>query len=264
MRKWVIYCAGNSEYILSENKEPIKMLKSFQKHFGSELDYVYFTDINENRIDEVEQLCIDNNIKLVKGDCKKNYNQYTDIQFTQKGEKGRWPDAMYWYCDGPEYLKSNYDYAIKCDGDMLCNSHFELSELESDLAISIAEAPNWYDPFDKHSPNAGFQIINISEYVEQNISSLFKQASKQITRFNSDTPALDYFVGSNQIIVSYLSSDYNYLLFDVDEVNSLKLEDVSTVKIFHFVDSKPHSLNEKMKGSIKEYFSKIYLKNEKI
>jgi hypothetical protein len=259
MGKWVVYCAGNSEYILSENKEPIKMLKSFRNHFGNELDYVYFTDKNEERLDEVEKLCIDNDIKLITGDCKKNYKDYTDIQFTQSGGIGRWPDAMYWYCDAPGYLKNLYEFAIKCDGDMLCNSHFELSELESDLAISIAEAPNWYDPFDKHSPNAGFQIINIPEYVEQNISSLFKQASKQITRFNSDTPALDYFVGSNQIIVSYLSSDYNYLLFDVDEVNSLKLEDISTVKIFHFVDSKPHSLNEKMKGSIKEYFSKIYL-----
>ena len=166
---------------------------------------------------------------------------------------------MYWYCDGPEYLKSNYDYAIKCDGDILCNSHFDLLELESDLAISIAEAPEWYEPFDKHSPNAGFQIINISEYLDQNISSLFREASKQIKRFNSDTPALDYFVGSNTIIVTYLSSDYNYLLFDVDAVNNLKLENVSNVKIFHFVDSKPHDLNEKMKGSIKEYFSKIYL-----
>jgi len=259
MEKWVVYCAGNSEYILSENREPIRMLKSFQNHFGNELDYVYFTDKNEERIDEVEKLCIDNGIKLITGDCKKNYKDYTDIQFTQSGGMGRWPDAMYWYCDAPEYLKNLYQFAIKCDGDMLCNSHFNLLELQSDLAISIAEPPSWYDPFDKHSANAGFQIINISEYVEQNISSLFKQASKQITRFNSDTPALDYFVGSNAIIVTYLSSDYNYLLFDVDRVNELKLEDVSTVKIFHFVDSKPHSLNQKMIGSIKEYFSKIYL-----
>jgi hypothetical protein len=36
---------------------------------------------------------------------------------------------MYWYCDGPEYLKSNYDYAIKCDGDMLCNSHFLIDNI---------------------------------------------------------------------------------------------------------------------------------------
>jgi hypothetical protein len=88
---------------------------------------------------------------------------------------------------------------------------------------------------------------------------LFREASKQIKRFNSDTPALEYFVGSTHIIVSYLSSDYNYLLFDVNSVNNLKLEDVSNVKIFHFVDSKPHSLNSNMIGSIKEYFSKIYL-----
>ncbi len=259
MGKWVVYCAGNSNYILSENKEPIRMLKSFKKYFGNELDYVYFTDVNEDRLDEVEKLCKDNGITLVKGDCKKNYKDYTDIQFTGNGQEGRWPDAMYWYCDAPEYLKSNYDYAIKCDGDMMCNSHFDLLILESDLPISIADAPKWYDPFDKYSANAGFQIINISQYLEENISSLFREAAKQIKRFNSDTPALDYFVGSNQIFVTYLSSDYNYLLFDVDEVNNLKLEDVSTVKIFHFVDSKPHSLNPKMIGSIKEYFSKIYL-----
>ena len=259
MGKWVVYCAGNSEYILSENKEPIRMLKSFQKYFKEELDYVYFTDINEERIDEVQKLCDDNNIKLVKGDCKKNYNQYSDVQYIESGQKGRWPDAMYWYCDAPEYLKESYDYAIKCDGDMMCNSHFALLELESDLAISIAEAPNWYDPFDKYSANAGFQIINTHQYVNEKISSLFREASKQTRRFNSDTPALDYFVGSNQIFVTYLSSDYNYLLFDLDAVNELKLEDVSTVKIFHFVDSKPHNLNPKMSGSIKEYFSKIYL-----
>ncbi len=259
MRKWVVYCAGNSQYILSENKEPIRMLKSFQKHFGNELDYVYFTDSNEDRIDEVERLCADSGIKLVKGDCKKNYNQYRDVQYVDNGKEGRWPDAMYWYCDAPEYLKSNYDYAIKCDGDMLCNSHFDLSELESDLPITIADAPNWYDPFDKYSANAGFQILNIHQYLDENISHLFREASKQINRFNSDTPALDYFVGSNKIIVSYVSEDYNYLLFDVDEVNRLKLEDVSDVKIFHFVDSKPHSLNQNMIGSIKEYYSKIYL-----
>lgn len=259
MKKWVVYCAGNSEYILSENKEPILMLKSFQNYFGNEIDYVYFTDINEDRLDEVESLCNTNGIKLIKGNCKINYNQYSDLQYTTKGEKGRWPDAMYWYCDAPQYLESLYDFAIKCDGDMLCNSKFDLSELESGLPISIAEAPNWYEPFDKYSANAGFQILNISEYLNQKIYLLFRNASTQPIRFNSDTPALDHFVGSNQIIVSYLSSDYNYLLFDVDSVNNLKLEDVSTVKIFHFVDSKPHSLEPNMKGSIKEYFSKIYL-----
>ena len=259
MKKWVVYCAGNSEYILSEYKEPIKMLKSFQKYFKNQLDYVYFTDINENRIDEVEKICNENGIKLIKGDCKKNYNQYVDIEFINKGKKGRWPDAMYWYCDAPEYLREYYDYAIKCDGDMMCNSFFNLSELESNLPISIAKAPNWYDPFDKYSPNAGFQIINIHEYVNKNINSFFREASKHIEIFNSDTPALDYFVGSNQIQVTYLSSDYNYLLFDVNEVNQLELKEVSTVKIFHFVGSKPHNLDPKMKGSIKDYFSKIYL-----
>ena len=259
MGKWVVYCAGNSEYILSENKEPIRMLKSFQNHFGNELDYAYFTDINEERIDEVEKVCKDNGIKLVKGDCKKNYSNYADLEYIQRGQKARWPDAMYWYCDAPEYLTNSYEFAIKCDGDMLCNSKFDLNELESDLPISIADAPVWHDPFDKYSANAGFQIINISEYLNEEISLLFRDASNQITRFNSDTPALDYFVGSNKIIVNYLSSDYNYLLFDVDDVMNLKLDEVLDVKIFHFVDSKPHNLNPKMIHTIKEYFSKIYL-----
>ena len=259
MSKWVVYCAGNSEYILSENKEPIQMLKSFQKYFGDELDYVYFTDKNEERLDEVQSLCNRNNIKLITADCKKNYSSYQDLEFIQKGKKGRWPDAMYWYCDGPGYFNNVYDFAIKCDGDMLCNSKFDLTNLESEFPISIAEPPEWHDAFDKYSANAGFQIINIAEYVNENISSLFREASTQLYRFNSDTPALDYFVGSNKIIVSYLSSDYNYLLFDVDNVNNLKLNNVSDVKIFHFVDSKPHNLNPKMIGSIKEYFSKIYL-----
>ncbi len=257
--KWVVYCAGNSEYILSKNQEPILMLKSFQRHFGDELDYVYFTDINESRIDEIEKVCVNNGIKLVKGNCKVNYDQYSDIQYTQTGLNGRWPDAMYWYCDAPEYLEGLYDFAIKCDGDMLCNTKFDLTELESHLPISIAEAPDWYIPFDKHSPNAGFQILNLKEYEDSKINLLFREAAKQTATFNSDTPALDYFIGSNQIWAKRLSSEYNYLLFDVDEVNNLKLEEVSNVKIFHFVGSKPYNLDPKMEGSIKEYFSKIYL-----
>jgi hypothetical protein len=259
MGKWVVYCAGNSEYILSENKEPIRMLKSFQNHFDNEIDYVYFTDINENRLEEVEKMCKDNGIKLITASCKENYKEYTDLEYTKKGEKGRWPDAMYWYCDAPRNFINQYDFAIKCDGDILCNSKFSLSELETDLPITIADAPEWYTPFDKYSANAGFQIINVKEYVSEKIDILFREASKKPNTFNSDTPALDYFVGTNTIFVNYLSSDFNYLLFDVDEVNKLSLEDVSNVKLFHFVGSKPHSLDPKMKGSIKEYFSKIYL-----
>lgn len=259
MKKWVVYCAGNSEYILSENREPIKMLKSFQRIFNDELDYVYFTDKHEQRLDEVEKICNDNGIKLIKGDCKVNYNQYCDIEYRILNRKERWPDAMYWYCDAPDYLKDSYKYAIKCDGDMLCNSHFDLSKLETEFSILIADAPSWYDSFDKYSANAGFQIINIKKYTDLNINLLFRNASKNITVFNSDTPALDYFVGSNQISVNYVSSDYNYLLFDLEAVTKLKLEELSTVKIFHFVDTKPHNLNPKMINSVKEYFSKIYL-----
>ena len=188
---------------------------------------------------------------------KEYYNEYNDIEYIQQGKKERWPDAMYWYCEAPKYL--DYEFAIKCDGDMLCNCKFELSILESQTSISIAKSPEWYDAFDKYSANAGFQIINIYEYLKQDISSLFRDASHQKYRFNSDTPALDYFVGSRKIDVSYLSSEYNYLLFDIDTVNNLKLSDVSDVKIFHFVDSKPNNLDIKMINSIKQYFSNIYL-----
>ena len=257
MGKWVVYCAGNSEYILSENKEPIRMLKSFQKHFENELDYVYFTDKDEPNLDKVEAICNEHGIKLITGDCRDYYKDYKDIQYVQRGEKGRWPEAHYWYCEAPKYF--DYDFAIKCDGDMLCNSKFDLSMLESDMALSIAESPNWYNPFDKYCPNAGFQILNISEYINQNINLLLRDTSKDIMRFNGDTPALDYLVGSNKIIVSYVGSEYNYLLFDMDDVANLRLDEVSDIKIFHFVDSKPHSLNPKMIDTVKEYFSKIYL-----
>lgn len=260
MKRWAVYCGGNSAYILSENREPIRMLNSFKAHFGDKLDYIYFTDKDEPNLDVVQLICDSNDIKLIVGECKEHYNQYKDIEYLNANRKERWPDAHYWYCEAPEYFKDVYDFVLKCDGDMMCNSHFDLLGLEYDSPLSIAKAPDWYDAFDKYSANAGFQIINVQRYTEEKISSLFREASKQIGRFNSDTPALDYFVGSNQIIVTYVSSEYNYLLFDLGAVTQLKLEDVSTVKIFHFVDSKPHNLNPNMIGSIKEYFSKIYLK----
>jgi hypothetical protein len=257
MGKWVVYCAGNSEYILSENKEPIRMLKSFQKQFGDEIDYVYFTDKDEPNLDMVQTICNDNNIILITGECREFYKEYKDIQYINEGKKQRWPEAHYWYCEAPKYL--NYDFAIKCDGDMLCVSKFDLDSLESDMALTIAESPEWYDPFDKYCPNAGFQILNISEYKVQNINLLLRTASTQINKFNGDTPALNYLIGSNEIVVSYIGSEYNYLLFDIDIVNELELNNISNIHIVHFVDSKPYNLNQKMENSIKHHFSKIYL-----
>jgi hypothetical protein len=128
------------------------------------------------------------------------------------------------------------------------------------MALTIAESPQWYDPFDKYCPNAGFQILNISEYLNENINLLLRNTSTQIMQFNGDTPALNHLIGSNQIIVSYIGSEYNYLLFDTSDVLNLKLDNVSNVHIFHFVDSKPYNLNQKMENSIKNHFSKIYLK----
>jgi hypothetical protein len=40
------------------------------------------------------------------------------------------------------------------------------------------------------------------------------------------------------------------------------MDDLSTVNIIHFVESKPHNLNPQMKGSVKDILSKIYLKYE--
>lgn len=87
MKKWIVYCSGNSEYILSHNAEPIKMLKSFQHYFREELDYIYFTDCNEENLDQVKEICLKNNIKLYLGDCKPHYNQYKDIEYNDKGIK---------------------------------------------------------------------------------------------------------------------------------------------------------------------------------
>jgi hypothetical protein len=262
MKKWIVYGGGNSEYILSPNAEPIKMLKSFQSHFGEELDYVYFTDCNEKNLDQVKEICLKNNIKLYLGDCKPHYNQYKDIEYNDKGIKERWPDAHYWYCEAPLYLYEEYDYAIKCDGDMLCNNKFDLKELESEFVISIANAPSWHDPFDKHSPNAGFQILNLKEYVHKDISFFFKQTSALPKQFNSDTPALDYLVGNNYVQVKKLSEYYNYLLFDMEEVQNLPLEEIDKINIAHFVDTKPHNLNPKMNNSIKHVLAEKYLKYE--
>jgi len=262
MKKWVVYCSGNSDYILSPNKEPIRMFKSFQNYFGDKLDYIYFTDENEKDLDQVEKICLNNNIKLQLGNCKSQYNQYKDIEYANKGVKERWPDAHYWYCEAPLYLYENYDYAIKCDGDMLCNNEFNLEELESEFVISIAVAPSWYDPFDKHSPNAGFQIMNLKQYVHQNISYFFKQTSALPQHFNSDTPALDYLIGNNYIQAKKLSEYYNYLLFDIEEVKNLPLEEINKINIAHFVSSKPHNLQPDMENSIKHVLAKKYLTNE--
>jgi len=261
MKKWVVYCGGNADYILSPNQEPIKMLKSFQHHFKDEIDYVYFTDKDEENLDKVKKVCEENNIKLVLGECKEYHTQYKDIESTNKGVNERWPDAHYWYCEAPISLIEDYNFAIKCDGDMLCNQKFDLSELENEFAMTIAEAPSWYDPFDKHSPNAGFQIHNLKEYLDKKIHHLLRQTSAQPQHFNSDTPALDYLVGNGYIQVKKLTGYYNYLLFDIEGVKQLPLEEINNINIAHFVDSKPHNLSKNMIGSIKEVLAKEYLKH---
>lgn len=266
MSKWVVYCAGNADYILSPNEEPVKMLKSFQKHFGDELDYVYFTDKDEPNLDLVLVKCKANGIKLMLGECKQHYHKYNDFQSVLEYQQApRWPDAHFWYCEAPSYFYGTYDYAIKCDGDILCAQKFDLTELEVQNEITAARAPEWYDPYDKFCPNAGFQIMNVSTYANNNVRQLFRDMSDNkdnYRKMNSDTPMLDYLVGKGILNVHFISAEYNYLLFDIDQVKHLKLEDVENVKLIHFVDSKPHNLREEMKGSIKEYFSKIYLKRD--
>lgn len=259
MKRWVIYCAGNADYVLSPNKEPIRMLNSFRAHFGNTVDYVYFTDKNESRLEEVKQVCEENNIKLVVGDCKRHHDGYRDIQYVDSDRPGRWPDAHYWYCEAPAYFKGTYDYAIKCDGDMLCINSFDLTELEVDNAVTITRAPDWYTPYDKFCPNAGMQILNIQTYVEQDVRQLFRDGSRMPHLFNGDTPLLDSIVRSNLLNVHVLSADYNYLLFDLAHVHQLTENDFSTVKIIHFVSSKPYNLDKTMIGSIKEKYAKLYL-----
>jgi hypothetical protein len=257
-KKWAVYAAGNSSYILSENMEPVKMLKSFKSYFSDELDYIYFMDENEPDIDKVYEICQTHGIKLVLGDCKEHYSHYRDVEYRSVGMKDRWPDAVYWYCEAPRKLEA-YDYLIKCDGDMMCNKHFSLNELEFSTAITIAESPSWYIPYDVHSPNAGFQIINVKEYVKNNVQNYFRELSKNVTLFNSDTPVLDYLVGSKTLEVTKISSSYNYLLFDIHQVKQLNWEtEKEYVKIVHFVSSKPHNLDSNMKNSVKEKFAKIY------
>ena len=262
MSKWVVYNGGNSEYILSPNKEPIRMLKSFQKHFGDALDYVYFTDENEPRLDEVEKLCDENGIRLMTGQCKIHYEEYKDHQYINNNSKPRWPDAHYWYCEGPTYFQGIYDYAIKCDGDMLCVQRFDLEPLQVENEITAADSPHWYDPYDKFCANAGFQIMNVNNYATNQVRMLFREGARQsinYRKFNSDTPVLNWLVGHKTLNVHFIPAEYNYLLFDIEQVNNLTDEDIKDVKIAHFVDSKPHNLNPQMAGSVKEKLAQIYL-----
>lgn len=262
MSKWVVYCGGNADYILSPNKEPIKMLKSFQKHFGNDVDYVYFIDRDEPHLNQIRTVCQEHNIKLFVGDCKQHYANYNDYEYVnERGLPARWPDAHYWYCEAPDYFYGIYDYAIKCDGDMMCTNRFDLTSLEVENEITIAEAPSWYNSYDKFCSNAGFQILNIKNYTKNNIKEHFRRMSNNINNyknFNGDTPVLNYLVGTKTLNVNVLSADYNYLLFDMYEVKNLILEDFNDVKIVHFVETKPHNLNEMMAGTIKEHFANIY------
>lgn len=262
MNKWVVYCAGNSEYILSPNQEPIKMLKSFQKHFGESLDYVYFTDENEPDLDKVRNLCEINGIRLITGECKVHYKGYQDHQYVYRNLKPRWPDAHYWYCEAPTYFHGTYDHAIKCDGDMLCMQRFDLEPLKVENEITVALAPHWYDPFDKFCPNAGFQIMNVERYVVNKVKMLFREGARlsiNYMMYNSDTPVLNWLVANNVLKVHFLSAEYNYLLFDMQQVRELTDADIADIKIAHFVDSKPHNLNPDMRGSVKEKLANIYL-----
>ena len=104
--------------------------------------------------------------------------------------------------------------------------------------------------------------MNLREYVRKDISFFFKQTSALPKQFNSDTPALDYLVGNNYVQVKKLSEYYNYLLFDVEKVQELPLEEINNINIAHFVDSKPHNLNPKMNNSIKHVLAKKYLDYE--
>jgi hypothetical protein len=260
MGKWAVYCAGNANYILSPNKEPIRMLMSFKHHFGEELDYVYFTDENEERLDEVRSACDAYGIKLVLGECKQHYEAYRDLQYINAP---RWPDAHYWYAEAPTYLCEQYDYAIKCDGDMMCYNKFDLKSLEVENEITAAREPSWYVPYDKYCPNAGFQILNLKNYVRRNVKDLFRQGSKLPDSFNSDTPLLNWLVKQQILNVHFISAEFNYLLFDVPQVNQLSMDNIKDVKIFHFVDSKPHALNPTMKAGIKQTLSEVYLRYDK-
>lgn len=251
-KKWAVYGYGNSEYILSPNREPIRMLKSFQKYFGDELDYLYFIDISEPNLDKVQEICDENNIKLITGDVKEYYKKYADAKL-------HWPDAVYWYCEVPDLVVDTYDHLIKCDGDMMCINKFELEPFEIENAVVAAKEPSWYTPYDKYCPNAGFQIFNVKKYVEQNVKGLFRQSALRPDVFNSDTPALDRFVRDKLIDIRFVRADYNYLLFDVPQIHNLTLEDFENVKIVHFVSSKPYNLAPESEGTVKEHFAKIYL-----
>lgn len=220
MKRWAIYCAGNSDYVLSEYEEPLKMLRSFKHFFKEQADYVYFTDTEEHLLQDVEKKCVFDNVRLVTGECKKYYEHYCDKYYREQGLKERWPAAVFWYCEAPFYLKE-YDFLLKCDGDMLCNKYFSLEELETDNAVTIAEAPDWYIPYDKFSPNNGFQVINVKEYLNQKINEFFRRFSKKLEFFNSDQPILDYLIGTGMVQASRVSSDFNYLLFDVHDATLL-------------------------------------------
>lgn len=262
--KWVVYCAGNSEYMLSPSRQPIHMFRSFQRHFGNTVDYVYLTDQNEPRLDEVSLHCGANNIELVLGDFARHYDTYTDIKYIELGWPPRWPSAMYWSYEAPLHFHGIYERGIKCDGDILCVRPFDLDhpELESDCPIISTRSPDWYSPADRFFPNAGVQIINMDVYVAQRVNEKFRVVSTDSHTFNSDQPALDYFVRTGLLQVIFISANYNYTLYDIPEVQRLQLEDVADVNIVHFVGSKPHNLHPSMVGSIKEHFANIYLELE--
>lgn len=259
MKKWVVYCAGNSEYIMSDNREPIRMLLSFKKHFGTEMDYVYFTDVDEPNLEAVKNVCERNGIRLIFGSCKKHYEKFCDIEYISINRKPRWPDAHYWYCEAPKYLHTEYDYAIKCDGDMFCAKHFDLESLEAECAITIAKEPSWFTPTEKYCPNAGFQILNLHQYIFDSTFHHFRKGSQQPDTFKGDTPLLNFLILNNIIKVNYVGSEYNYTLYDMPQARELSLSDVENVNIFHFTETKPHNLHPSMKGTVKDYFGQQYL-----
>lgn len=235
------------------------MLLSFKKHFGDEMDYVYFTDVDEPNLDKIEDICQQYGIRLIVGSCKKHYEEYRDIEYIGRDRKPRWPDAHYWYCEAPKYLHTEYQHAIKCDGDMMCSKHFDLEPLESECAVTVAKEPEWYTPYDKHCPNAGFQIFNLAQYVSDRVYEYFREGARKYQTFNSDTPVLDFLVGNKMLNVKFVGPEFNYLLFDTAQVRNLALSDVANVSIFHFVDTKPHNLSREMHGTIKDHLGQIYL-----
>ena len=250
-------CVFNScdcNYILKKPCYPIMMLKSFRAHFGDELDYILV--IGEEMTKGISDL-IPDWIQVRRQNLRDTFSAY-------ESRTSQWPQSCNWCTHAPKIL-SDYDFAIYCDGDILCHQKFNISDvIPTNEDVTVAH----YTPMGSKRKgwqklpyaNSGFQIINVKRWCNKRI---WREYQKLQTKgwYNGDQDGLNHLIRCGMLKAKFVSKWYNFRLPDTNKSNNEKEYSLNHIFIAHFIFSKPHNLNSKFRNSrgIKRVLAKEFL-----